>query len=257
METKKTASKDSNPSDSEKQEEAKKPDLPLKPPASDLGGLGPDWLHYGHGVFVLLLLLTLLLGYGLPYEKPQLPQRDYRAEYKSVEEETAAAAEYERKKEVYDREKKAWDEGGEESRRGWIGAGRNLAKFSVVLWLAYCLITHGLMPLVRAIPKHFGKDLSVTLMPVLILGMFYALATLILNWIPVSGWPNPNPLELNDQSLWKVLGQFIVHLTHPLANMVVTLKEFAVDKWFVPLLFVAATLVIGLGKVRTDKADVS
>jgi hypothetical protein len=54
-----------------------------------------------------------------------------------------------------------------------------------------------------------------------------------------------------------VLGQFIVHLTHPLANMVVTLKEFAVDKWFVPLLFVAATLVIGWGKVRTDKADVS
>ncbi|MDP6905361.1 MAG: hypothetical protein QF406_13045 [Verrucomicrobiota bacterium] len=257
METKKTASKDSNPSGSEKQEETKKPDLPLKPPAGDLGGLWPDWLHYGHGVFLLLLLLTLLLGYGLPYEKPQLPQRDYRAEYKSVEEETAAATEYERKKEVYDREKKAWDEGGEESRRGWIGAGRNLAKFSVVLWLAYCLITHGLMPLVRAIPKHFGKDLSVTLMPVLILGMFYALATLILNWIPVSGWPNPNPLELNDQSLWKVLGQFIVHLTHPLANMVVTLKEFAVDKWFVPLLFVAATLVIGWGKVRTDKADVS
>jgi len=257
METKKTASKDSNPSGSEKQEETKKPDLPLKPPAGDLGGLWPDWLHYGHGVFLLLLLLTLLLGYGLPYEKPQLPQRDYRAEYKSVEEETAAATEYERKKEVYDREKKAWDEGGEESRRGWIGAGRNLAKFSVVIWLAYCLITHGLVPLVRAIPKHFGKDLSVTLMPVLILGMFYALATLILNWIPVSGWPNPNPLELNDQSLWKVLGQFIVHLTHPLANMVVTLKEFAVDKWFVPLLFVAATLVIGWGKVRTDKADVS
>ena len=257
METKKRASKGPNPSGSRKEEEVKKPDLPLKPPAGDLGGLWPDWLHYGHGVFLLLLLLTLLLGYGLPYEKPQLPQRDYRAEYKSVEEETAAATEYERKKEVYDREKKAWDEGGEESRRGWIGAGRNLAKFSVVLWLAYCLITHGLMPLVRAIPKHFGKDLSVTLMPVLILGMFYALTTLILNWIPVSGWPNPNPLELNDQSLWKVLGQFIVHLTHPLANMVVTLKEFAVDKWFVPLLFVAATLVIGWGKVRTDKADVS
>jgi len=257
METKKTASKDSNPSGSEKQEGTKKPDLPLKPPAGDLGGLWPDWLHYGHGVFLLLLLLTLLLGYGLPYEKPQLPQRDYRAEYKSVEEETAAATEYERKKEVYDREKKAWDEGGEESRRGWIGAGRNLAKFSVVLWLAYCLITHGLVPLVRAIPKHFGKDLSVTLMPVLILGMFYALATLILNWIPVSGWPNPNPLELNDQSLWKVLGQFIVHLTHPLANMMVTLKEFAVDKWFVPLLFVAATLVIGWGKVPTGKSDKS
>ena len=36
METKKTASKDSNPSGSEKQEETKKPDLPLKPPAGDL-----------------------------------------------------------------------------------------------------------------------------------------------------------------------------------------------------------------------------
>ena len=256
METKKKAPKSPKPSDSVK-EEAKKPNLPLKPPAGDSSGLWPEWLPYGHGVFLLLLLLALLLGYGLPYEKPQLPQRDYRAEYKSVEEEKTATAEYERKKEAYDKEKKVWEEGGEESRRGWIGAGRNLAKFSVVLWLAYSLITHGLMPLIRAIPKHFGKDLSVTLMPVLMLGAFYALATLILNWIPVSGWPMPNPLELQDQSLWKVLGQFIVHLTHPLANMVVTLKEFAVDKWFVPLLFVAATLVIGWGKVSVNKADAS
>ena len=28
------------------------------------------------------------------------------------------------------------------------------------------------------------------------------------------------PLELNDQSLWN-MGQFIVHLTHPIANMVI------------------------------------
>ena len=257
METKKNAPKDSKSSALDGKEDVKKPDLPLKPPAGEAGSLWPDWLPYGHGVFLLLLLLALLLGYGLPYEKPQLPQRDYRAEYKSVEEEKTATAEYERKKEAYDKEKKVWEEGGEESRRGWIGAGRNLAKFSVVLWLAYSLITHGLMPLIRAIPKHFGKDLSVTLMPVLMLGAFYALATLILNWIPVSGWPSPNPLELQDQSLWKVLGQFIVHLTHPLANMVVTLKEFAVDKWFVPLLFVAATLVIGWGKVSVNKADAS
>ncbi len=257
METKKNAPEGSKSSDSDRQEDVKKPDLPLRSPAGEAGGLWPGWLPYGHGVFLLLLLLALLLGYGLPYEKPQLPQRDYRAEYKTVEAETAAAEEYERKKEIYDKEKKVWEEGGEESRRGWIGAGRNLAKFSVVLWLAYCLITHGLMPLIRAIPKHFGRDLSVTLMPVLMLGAFYALATLILNWIPASGWPSPNPLELQDQSLWKVLGQFIVHLTHPLANMVVSLKEFAVDKWFVPLLFVAATLVIGWGKVPTGKVEKS
>ena len=61
---------------------------------------------------------------------------------------------------------------------------------------------------------------------------------------PDSGWPLP-VRGLNDQSLWKVMGQFIVHLTHPIADVVITLKEFAVDKWFVPLLFVAATLVIG------------
>ena len=257
METRKKAPKNPEPSDSVKESDSPKPDLPLKPPAGDSGGLWPEWFPYGHGVFLLLLLLTLLLGYGLPYQKPELPQRDYRVEYESVEEESAANTEYERSKKIYDKEKKAWDERGEESRRGWIAAGRNLAKFSTVLWLIYSLITHGLIPLIRAIPKHFGKDLSVTLMPVLILGAFYALATLILNWIPASGWPMPNPLELQDQSLWKVLGQLIVHLTHPLANMVVTLKEFAVDKWFVPLLFVAATLVIGWGKVSVNKADAS
>ena len=113
------------------------------------------------------------------------------------------------------------------------------------------------MPLARSIPNHFGKDLSVTILPVLLLGFIYALAKLILDWIPAGGWTMPNVLELRDQSLWKVLGQFIVHLTHPLANMVVTLKEFAGDKWFVPLLFVAATLVIGWGKVSVNKADAS
>ena len=79
--------------------------------------------------------MTLLLGYGLPYDKPELPQRDYRAEYNSAEEETKATQEYEQKKEAYDEVKKAWDEGGEEARRGWIVAGRNLAKFSTVLWV--------------------------------------------------------------------------------------------------------------------------
>jgi hypothetical protein len=39
--------------------------------------------------------------------------------------------------------------------------------------------------------------------------------------------------------------------------MVVTLKEFAVDKWFVPLMFVAATIVIGWRKLSTTKADAS
>ena len=56
-------------------------------------GLWPDWLPYGHGAFVLMLLLALLLGYGLPYEKPEQPQRDYRANYESVEEEKKAVKE--------------------------------------------------------------------------------------------------------------------------------------------------------------------
>ena len=38
-------------------------------------------------VSLFLLLLALLLGYGLPYEKPEQPQRDYRADYESAEEE--------------------------------------------------------------------------------------------------------------------------------------------------------------------------
>ena len=49
-------------------------------------GLWPDWLPYGHAAFMLMLFLALLLGYGLPYEKPEQPQRDYRANYESGEE---------------------------------------------------------------------------------------------------------------------------------------------------------------------------
>ena len=169
----------------------------------------------------------------------------------------AFVKEYDEKVEAYEKEKKAWDEGGEESRRGWIAVGRNLAKFSTALWLIFSFIVYGLMPLLRLIPKHFGKDLSITLLPVLMLGVLYSLSRLVVEWIPDSGWPIPSPLELNAQSLWKVMGQFIVHLTHPIANMVITLKEFAVDKWFVPLLFVAATLVIGWRQSILGKVDES
>ena len=114
-------------------------------------GLWPDWLPYGHAAFLLILLLALLLGYGLPYEKPEQPQRDYRANYESVEEEKKAVKEYDEKVEAYEKEKKAWDEGGEESRRGWIAVGRNLAKFSTVLWLIFSFIVYGFMPLLRLI----------------------------------------------------------------------------------------------------------
>ena len=254
METKKKSADNSGQSGSVEEESQIKTGSPAGPV---FGGLWPNGLSYGHGAFLLFLLLTLLLGYGLPYDKPELPQRDYRAEYKSSEEKAQTTQKYDQKKEAYDEAKKAWDEGGEKARRGWIVAGRNLAKFSTVLWVGYCLIALGLIPLARAIPKHFGKQLSVTLMPILMLGVVYALAKLILDWIPVSGWPTSNSMELQDQSLWKVLGQLIVHLTHPLANMVVTLKEFAVDKWFVPLMFVAATIVIGWRKLSDTKVDAS
>ena len=254
METKKKAPDNSGQSGSVEEESQIKTDSPVEPA---YGGLCPNGLPYGHGAFLLFLLLTLLLGYGLPYDKPELPQRDYRAEYKSAEEKAQITQKYEQKKEAYDEAKKAWDEGGEKARRGWIVAGRNLAKFSTVLWVGYCLITLGLIPLARAIPKHFGKQLSVTLMPILMLGVVYALAKLILDWIPASGWPTSNSMELQGQSLWKVLGQLIVHLTHPLAYMVVTLKEFAVDKWFVPLMFVAATIVIGWRRLSDTKVDES
>ena len=137
MDIKKKTSRDPEPADRVKEKDSK----PLEAISSQ-SSPWPGWLPYGHGIFLLLLLLTLLLGYGLPYEKPELPQRDYRTNYGSTEEETVAVQEYEIKKEAYDKQKKAWDEGGEEARRGWIAAGRNLAKFSTVLWLVYtCLFS--------------------------------------------------------------------------------------------------------------------
>ena len=189
METKKKSADNSGQSGSVEEESKVKTNSPA---GLVFGGLWSNGLPYGHGAFLLFLLLTLLLGYALPYDKPELPQRDYRVEYKSAEDKAQITEKYEQKKEAYDEAKKAWDEGGEEARRGWIVAGRNLAKFSTVLWVGYCLIIFGLIPLASAIPKHFGKQLSLTLMPVLMLGVVYALAKLILDWIPVSGWPTAN-----------------------------------------------------------------
>ena len=106
METKKRAPEDSGQSGSVEEESPRKTDPPGEPA---FGGLWQDWLPYGHGAFLLILLLTLFLGYGLPYDKPELSQRDYRAEYKSAEEETEANQKYEQKKEEYDEAKIAWD----------------------------------------------------------------------------------------------------------------------------------------------------
>ena len=58
-----------------------------------------------------MLLLALLLGYGLPYEKPEQPQRDYRANYESVEEERKLLKSTMKRWRLTKR-KKAWDEGG-------------------------------------------------------------------------------------------------------------------------------------------------
>ena len=260
MEIKKKGESDSGASGNASDSSPKKT---IPPGKTSSGGALPASVPLFQGIFALILLLSLLLGYGLPYQPPKLEKHDYPEFPKDVspEQRTKATDAWSEKNEESSRQfkkaLKAWNDGGDISRRKFIAAGRNVAKFSTVLWFTYCLITLCFMPLARAIPKHFGKDLSVTIMPVLLLGFIYALAKLILDWIPAGGWPMPNVLELRDQSLWKVLGQFIVHLTHPLANMVVTLKEFAVDKWFVPLLFVAATLVIGWGKVPTGKVDKS
>ena len=73
MEIKKRTSQDSEPADRVEEKDSKTLEA-----ISSQSSPWPEWLPYGHGIFLLLLLLTLLLGYGLPYEKPELPKRDYR-----------------------------------------------------------------------------------------------------------------------------------------------------------------------------------
>ena len=73
-------------------------------------GLWPDWLPRSCS-FSLILLLALLLGYGLPYEK--LNSRSVIIKnYESVEEEKKAVKEYDEKVEAYEKEKKAWGRWG-------------------------------------------------------------------------------------------------------------------------------------------------
>ena len=67
-------------------------------------GLWPGWLPYGR--IPADFALSPLLGYGLPYEKPEQPQRDYRANYESVEEEKKAVKEYDEKVEAYEKKRK-------------------------------------------------------------------------------------------------------------------------------------------------------
>ena len=93
------------------------------------------------------------------------------------------------------------------------------------------------------------------IVPVIILGVFFALATLLVKWIPESGWPMPNALDLKDQSIWRAVGQFFVHLLHPVAETILTLKEYCFDKWFVPGILVVTTAILGWQRVVKQQAE--
>ena len=150
---------------------------------------------------------------------------------------------------------KAWNDGGEESRRKMIAFGRNSARMIAVVWFVFIALRLGLGPLIRFIPKHFGKDLAVVILPVILLGVFFAMGTLLIKWIPETGWPMPNALNLKDQSVWHAVGQFFVHLLHPVAEAILTLKDYCFDKWFVPGILVVTTAILGWQPVLKQQAE--
>ena len=240
-------------------------DLPFAPkPASgkpawlDLSGAAP------HAAVTVLLLLMLLLGYALPYEPPKLEKHDYPTLPRNPTEAQRTEFTLDRQRieklnddsrEAFNAELKEWNDGGEESRRKIIAFGRNTARMVAVVWFIFIVLRLGLGPLVRLIPKQFGKDLAVVILPVLMLGVFFALATLLVKWIPESGWPMPNALDLKDQSIWRAVGQFFVHLLHPVAETILTLKEYCYDKWFVPGILVVTTAILGWQRVVKQQAE--
>jgi len=245
------------------------PEIPAELPTKPEPTVGvPAWLNLSgtmpHAIVAVLLLLGLLLGYALPYEAPKLEKNDYPTLPRNPTEKQRAEFTEERKRieklnddarESFNTSLKEWNDGGEESRRKLIAFGRNTARMIAVVWFIFIALRLGIGPLVRFVPKHFGKDLAVVILPVIMLGVFFALATLLVKWIPESGWPMPNALDLKDQSIWRAVGQFFVHLLHPVAETILTLKEYCFDKWFVPGILVVTTAILGWQRVVKQQAE--
>ena len=219
-----------------------------------------------HAVIGLILLLALGLGYALPYQPPKLVKHDSPEYVRNAPPAELAEAQTERTRieqlnkdarKKFTEALKVWNESGEKSRRKLIAFGRNTSKIIAVLWFACCLIACGRRPLMEFIPKHFGKDLAIVILPVILLGVLYALATLLTKWIPESGWPMPGALDLRNQSLWTALGQFFVHLTHPACEAIITLKEYCFANWFVPGILIVTTAILGWQRIQKQSAKVS
>jgi len=51
-----------------------------------------------------------------------------------------------------------------------------------------------------------------------------------------------------------VFGVFISKIVYPVCDAILKVKEFAVDKWMVPLILVVVTASIGWGKYRNGQA---
>ena len=219
-----------------------------------------------HAVIGLILLLALGLGYALPYQPPKLVKHDSPEYVRNAPPAELAEAQTERTRidqlnkdarKKFTEDLKVWNESGEKSRRKLIAFGRNTSKIIAVLWFACCLIACGRRPLMEFIPKHFGKDLAIVILPVILLGVLFALATLLTKWIPESGWPMPGALDLRNQSLWTALGQFFVHLTHPACEAIITLKEYCFANWFVAGILIVTTAILGWQRIQKQSAKVS
>ena len=218
-----------------------------------------------HAVIGLILLLALGLGYALPYQPPKLVKHDSPDYVRGASPTEQAKAQTERTRieqlnkdarKKFTADLKVWNESGEKSRRKLIAFGRNTAKIIAVLWFACCLIACGHRPLMEFIPRHFGQDLAIVILPVILLGVLFAFATLLTKWIPETGWPMPGALDLKNQSLWTALGQFFVHLTHPACEAIITLKEYCFAKWFVPGILIVTTAILGWQRIQKQRAKV-
>jgi len=244
--------------------------------STDFMSWWPSWLPKSHVAFAFLLWLAVLSGYWVSLEGPEEPNRnDYmrkaKLEMKTIPESASVderqkidqhnesidkqyVGKLEKAQKEYQVAKEKWDDSGKEFWTKVVESGRNVANWTVACWLVFCLFVYCLNPLRRMISKELGAGFSMVLVPVATLGILFAAASILLGIIPQSGWETVPRGDTAGHNLLAVFGVFISKIVYPVCDAILKVKEFAVDKWMVPLILVVVTASIGWGKYRNGQA---
>lgn len=196
-----------------------------------------------HLIIAVLLAFLVTAGYYPSSNGPKYEPVEHKEIPAAASADTRSAIDKDNaeidKKNTEDQQKIAkdqreWEKHGRENRMALLTLARFAAALLAAFWVVFSVCSYLVMPLLKFLKDFLGEDFAKVITPLVLLGVAYVLASIIVQNLSVK--------ELPPHGFVTTFINYTNHVLRPFLGFIIDFTDFVVKNWTVGLVYLAIVI---------------